>query len=199
MTDRKRLARFAGTVALAVAASALAARPVAADHAGQRQTFAEIVGQAELIVVARVSIGPDGSIILDVERTLKGNAVQRLAFAPTDTAALGKWNRAIVAFTDPTTIDFRAPTIAWHVADDGMIDPEGFQQFPGLPPTLDAMLVAFGQDANEPPAASVAVSVAMAEPSPDNGLQAVFAAVATGVAAAGAVAIVIVRRRRRAQ
>jgi hypothetical protein len=172
---------------------------VAADHAGQRETFAEIVGRAELIVVARVSIGPDGGIILDVERTLKGNAVQRLAFPPTDTAALGKWNRAIVAFTDPTTIDFRAPTIAWHVSDDGMVDPEGFQQFPGLPMTLDAMLVAFGQDANKPPAASVPVSVAMAEPSPDKDSRAVLPAVITGVAAAGVVALVIVRRRWRTQ
>jgi hypothetical protein len=80
-----------------------------------------------------------------------------------------------------------------------MVDPEGFQQFPGLPMTLDAMLVAFGQDANEPPAASAAVSLATAEPSPDNGSQAVLPAVITGVAAAGVIAFVVVRRRRRAQ
>ena len=151
----------------------------------------------KLIVVARVTIGPAGGIVLDVERTLKGNAVKRLAFAPTDTSALGKWNRAIVAFTDPTTIDFRAPTIAWHVADDGTIDPEGFQQFPGLPTTLDAMLVAFGQDVTEPPATSDGISPTTAEPSPVSGSQAVLPAILAGAAITGIVALFIVGRRGR--
>jgi hypothetical protein len=199
VTCPRALARIAGTVLIALAAATYAAGPVAADHGGQRQTFAEIVDQAQVIVLARVSIGPAGGIVLDVERTLKGNPVGRLAFAPTDIAPLNNWDRAIVAFTDPTTIDFRTPTIAWHVADDGTIDPEGFQQFPGLPTTLDAMLVAFGQDPNDSPAASDGVSLATAEVPPGDGSQTVIATVIAGAAATGLLAFLIVRRWRRAQ
>jgi hypothetical protein len=145
------------TAIAGVVAGSLAG-PVFADQGPSAQTFAQIVGEAKLVVVARIDIGPDGGVTLDVERVLKGTAAERLVFPPTDIGPpLDDWKRAIVAFTDPATIDFRAPTIAWHIADDGTIDPEGFQQHPGLPRTLDAMLLAFGQDAIE--SASVPVAV----------------------------------------
>jgi hypothetical protein len=46
----------------------------------------------------------------------------------------------VVAFTDPTELDSRAPTIAWHVTAAGVVDPERYQQYPGTPQTLAALL-----------------------------------------------------------
>ena len=82
---RGRLARFVA-VAIACIAAAAAVGPVAADGGAPAQTFAQIVGKAKLVVVARIDIGPDGGVTLDVERVLKGPAVARLVFPPTDIA-----------------------------------------------------------------------------------------------------------------
>jgi MYXO-CTERM domain-containing protein len=175
------------------------AGPVAADSGPAARTFAQIVGEAKLIVVARIDIGPDGGVTLDVERVLKGTAGARLVFPPTDIAPpLEDWKRAVVAFTDPATIDFRAPTIAWHVADDGTIDPEGYQRYPGLPRTLDSMLVACGQDAIESDAAPVAAPLATQAPLPDDPPPALPVVIA-GAAAIGLAALILIARRRRAQ
>lgn len=194
------LVRVAGAVAIACIAAAAAVGPVAADSGPAAQTFTAIVNQAKLIVVARVDIRPDGGVTLDVERVLKGTAGARLLFQPTDIAPpLEGWKRAVVAFTDPATIDFRAPTIAWHVADDGTIDPEGFQQHPGLPRTLDAMLLAFGQDGIESASAPVAAMPAPPAPGPD-GPPAALPVVIGAVAATGlAVLFFFARWRRRTQ
>ena len=194
-----RLARFVSVTAIAGVVVGSLAGPVFADQGPSAQTFSEIVNQAKLIVVARINIDLGGGVTLDVERVLKGTAVARLVFPPTDIGPpLDDWKRAIVAFTDPATIDFRAPTIAWHVADDGTIDPEGFQQHPGLPRTLDAMLLAFGQDAIESASALDGTLPTPQAPRPDDppALPVVIAgAAATGLAAL----ILLARRRRRAQ
>ena len=175
------------------------AEPVFADQGPSAQTFSEIVNQAKLIVVARINIDLGGGVTLDVERVLKGTAVARLVFPPTDIGPpLDDWKRAIVAFTDPATIDFRAPTIAWHVADDGTIDPEGFQQHPGLPRTLDAMLLAFGQDAIESASALDGTLPTPQAPRPDD--PPALPVVIAGAAATGLAALILLdRRRRRAQ
>jgi hypothetical protein len=194
---RGRLARFVA-VAIACIAAAAAVGPVAADGA-PAQTFAQIVGKAK-VVVARIDIGPDGGVTLDVERVLKGPAVARLVFPPTDIGPpLEGWKRAVVAFTDPATIDFRAPTIAWHVAYDGTIDPEGYQQYPGLPRTLDAMLLAFGQDAIESASAPVAALPTTRAPRPDDPPAALPVVVAGATATGLAALIFLARSRRRAQ
>jgi hypothetical protein len=188
-----------GVTAIAGVFVSSLAGPVAADGGASAQTFAEIVNKAKLVVVARIDIGPDGGVTLDVERVLKGTAVARLVFPPTDIGPpLDGWKRAIVAFTDPATIDFRAPTIAWHVADDGTIDPEGFQQHPGLPRTLDAMLVAFGQDAIESASAPDGALPTPQAPQPDDppALPVVIAGAATTALAA---LILFARWRRRTQ
>jgi hypothetical protein len=196
---RGRLARFV-YVAIACIAAAAAVGPVAADGGAPAPTFAQIVGKAKLVVVARIDIGPDGGVTLDVERVLKGTAVARLVFPPTDIAPpLDDWKRAIIAFTDPATIDFRAPTIAWHVADDGTVDPEGYQQYPGLPRTLDAMLVAFGQDAIESASAPVAALPTTRAPRPDDPPAALPVVVAGATATGLAALIFLARSRRRAQ
>jgi hypothetical protein len=104
----------------------------------------------------------------------------------------------VIAFHDPITIDFRAPTIAWHVADDGAIDPEGFQQLPGLPPTLDAMVAAFGQDATEPAVASVAATTSSPSPSGDDPWPTIIVIVLVSGCVL-AVTLALGRRPRRAQ
>jgi hypothetical protein len=48
-----------------------------------------------------------------------------------------------VAFTDPSQIDSRVPTYAWHVAAGGAVDPERYQQYPGTPQTLSAWIAWF--------------------------------------------------------
>jgi hypothetical protein len=193
---RGRLARFVA-VAIACIAAAAAVGPVAADSGASEQTFAQIVREAKLVVVARIDIGPDGGVTLDVERVLKGTAGARLVFPPTDIGPpLDDWKRAVVAFTDPATIDFRAPTIAWHVADDGTIDPEGFQQYPGLPRTLDAMLLAFGQDATEPASAPGAALPSPPAPRPGDP-PAALPVVIAGAAAIGLAALILFARWRR--
>ncbi len=181
--------------AIACVAAGSIAGPVAADQGPSAQTFSEIVNQAKLIVVAMIDIGPDGGVTLDVERVLKGTPVARLVFPPTDIGPpLDDWKRAIVAFTNPTTIDFRAPTIAWHVADDGTIDPEGFQQYPGLPRTLEATLVAFGQDAIESASAPVGVLLPTPQaPRPED--PPALPVVIAGAAATGLAALIFFARR----
>jgi hypothetical protein len=190
-----RLAQLGGAVALALAAAIASAHPAAADHGGQRPTLADIVAQSQLIVVARVSVDRDG-ITLDVERVLKGDPVEALVFPPTDQKPpLDGWKRAVFAFTDQTTLDTRAPTMAWNVADDGILDPEGFQPTDGLPATLDELIAAFGQGPVEP---AVALGLPLAAPQPDDNPSAIFAAlIAVGIGLLGA--LVLGQRWREAQ
>ncbi len=116
-----------------------------ADSRPSQETFDQLVERSSLIVVATIHRRSDGGLTLGVETVLKGTAATELSFPPTDIAPpIETWSRAVIAFSDASTIDFRAPTIAWHVAADGRIDPEGYQPFAGLPPTLDALLAAFG-------------------------------------------------------
>jgi hypothetical protein len=192
-----RPVRFAGAVAIACMAGAAVVGPVAADRGAPAQTYAQIVGEAKLVVVATIDIAPGGGVALDVERVLKGTGAARLVYPPTDIGPpLEDWKRAVVAFTDPATIDFRAPTIAWHVADDGTIDPEGFQQYPGLPRTLDAMLVAFGQDATESASAPGAALPTPPAPRPGDP-PAALPVVIAGAAAIGLAALILFARWRR--
>lgn len=104
-------------------------------------TFADVIASSRLVVLAGIVHRPGGGITLQVERFLKGVAPAQLAFVPlAATPPFDGWSRAVIAFANPATDDFRAPTIAWHVASDGAIDPEHFQRYRGLPLTLTAML-----------------------------------------------------------
>jgi hypothetical protein len=121
------------------AASLLAAlaAPVAADS-----SFAGVVRDCPLIVLARVAVRSDGAVTLRVEQVLKGHAAAHLPFPPSTPAVQPGWTRAVVAFTDTSTIA-RGVTFAWHVSASGAVDPERLDQFPGIPQTLDAMLAWF--------------------------------------------------------
>src|ERR1700687_2332762 len=103
-----------------------------------------------LIVLVAIRQRADGGFTFDVERVLKGSAPRQLVYPPVAaTPPLGSWRRAVIAFADPATDDYRAPTIAWHVTLDGRIDPERYQQYAGLPMTLAAVLDWFGLPATD--------------------------------------------------
>ncbi len=129
------------------------AQPAAAASPQRLETFAERVAEAKLVALVSVAGSPEAGFVLTVERVFKGRVGARLVFPPPQTITLleAGWNRVVIAFDDPTTLDFRANNIAWHVADDGRLDPEGFQPYPGLPHTLAAMFLYFG-----PPVTSTA-------------------------------------------
>lgn len=138
----------ATALAVWLAASMLltAAAPATANSGPSTTTFADVVARSRLVVLAEVVRRADGGITLNVERVLKGSAGRVLRFAPTLQAAVQPgWARVLVAFTDPTELDFRAPTIAWHVTAAGIVDPERYEQYPGTPQTLAAMLAWFDQ------------------------------------------------------
>jgi hypothetical protein len=133
--------RLAGQVGLSLGLLLAMTGPASADSGPQPRVFVNVVRASRLIVLVTIHHRSDGGYTFDVERVLKGSAGAQLVFAPTLQAAVDPgWARAVIAFSDPTQLDFRTPTIAWHVAPDGRIDPEGYQQFIGLPPTLDAMI-----------------------------------------------------------
>src|SRR6266550_1912309 len=75
------------------------------------------------------AVRSDGGITLHVEQVLKGHAVETLRFPPSAAAVEPGWDRAVVAFTDPSTIA-RGVTFAWHVSASGALDPERLEQFP---------------------------------------------------------------------
>jgi hypothetical protein len=122
--------------------------PTFAAGTSPRPTFADVIAGSRLVVLARIHVRTDGGLRFRVERVLKGHAGRELSYPPLGpTPPVAGWSEAVIAFADPRTDDFRAPTIAWHVAQDGVIDPERFQRYPGLPATLDAMLRYFGAPA----------------------------------------------------
>jgi hypothetical protein len=117
---------------------------------GPPGTFADVVRRSRLIVLVAIRQRADGGFTFDVERVLKGSAPRQLVYPPVAaTPPLGSWRRAVIAFADPATDDYRAPTIAWHVTLDGRIDPERYQQYAGLPITLAAVLDWFGLPATD--------------------------------------------------
>jgi MYXO-CTERM domain-containing protein len=149
-----------------------AAAPVArADSSAQPQTFVALIGSMRLVILARVSGSPDTGFQYTIEQVFKGSAsAPELDFGPDLQAAVQPgWAEAVIAFSNPQTDDFRAPTVAWHVGPDGTIDPEGYQQLPGLPTTLGAMRAFFGATEPTPPAvpsAPGAAASADGSPSP---------------------------------
>jgi hypothetical protein len=148
MLSRLRLSlAVASTMILAL----VLASPLTAASSQQPVTFAQRVAEAKLIALVSVSGDSNSGFVLTVEKVLKGQASAQLVYPGPQliTALEPGWTEVVIAFDDPVTLDFRAGTIAWHVASDGRIDPEGYQQFPGLPPTLTAMLAYFA-----PPATS---------------------------------------------
>jgi hypothetical protein len=50
----------------------------------------------------------------------------------------------LIAFDDPTQLDFRAGTTLCHVTASGRIDTERYQQLPGLSTTVAELLRYFG-------------------------------------------------------
>lgn len=133
-------------IASAVVLGLAAAWPVAASGPVTPQSFAQRVAEAKLVALVSVEGTPATGYVLTVERVLKGRAGSRLVYpAPQWISALQPgWTRVVVAFDNPDELDFRAGNIVWHVTSDGRIDPEHFQSFPGLPPTLAAMFAYFG-------------------------------------------------------
>jgi hypothetical protein len=126
-----------------MAAAALAAPTVASTPS--TTTFADVIARSKLVIFAQVVDRPDGGFTFEVIQVLKGSASARLVYPSINTAPpLAGWSRAVIAFANPANDDFRAPTIAWHVASNGAIDPEHDQRYPGLPLTLGAMLAYFG-------------------------------------------------------
>lgn len=141
-------------VAMTLPATALAA------SSQSPRTFADVVSGMQLIVVADVAGSPEAGVTYTVETFLKGSGPRELRFAASDlqSAVQPGWTRVVIAFSDPTTDEFRAPTIAWHVGSDGAIDPEGYQQYVGLPGTLPAMLAFFGLSSSVGPTTLPTVS-----------------------------------------
>jgi hypothetical protein len=142
-------------LSLAVASSMILAlvlaSPLAAVSSQQPVTFAQCIAEAKLVALVSVAGDSNSGFIVTVEKVLKGQAGVQLVYPGPQliTALEPGWTEVVIAFDDPTTLDFRAGTTVWHVASDGRVDPEGYQQFPGLPPTLTAMLAYFA-----PPATS---------------------------------------------
>ena len=124
--------------------SALVAASILAGRAAADSSFAGAVSGSPLVVLARVAVRSDGGITLHVEQVLKGHAGEILQFPPSDSAVEPGWARAVVAFTDTSTIA-GGVTFAWHVSASGALDPERREQLPGTPQTLDAMLAWFGR------------------------------------------------------
>lgn len=124
--------------------------PAAVANSPSTTAFADVVARSRLVVLAEIDHRPDGGYTVHVERVFKGTARAELVYPPiAATALFDGWSRAVIAFANPATDDFRAPTIAWHVGSDGSIDPEGFQRYPGLPLTLAAMLRYFEAPATD--------------------------------------------------
>ena len=120
-------------------------------------TFDDLIASMKLVVLAQVRGSVTTGYTYAIERTLKGSAGPVLSFGPDLQAAVQPgWTEVVVAFSNPTTDDFRAPTIAWHVTADGTVDPEGYQQYPGLPRTISEMLAHFG--VAQPPSRSPSAS-----------------------------------------
>ena len=153
---------LAGLTACVLLIAAVAA-PAAASTP-DKTTFAGVIAASKLIVLVEIDDQANGGVSLKVERVFKGVAPAQLVYpALLTTPPFAGWARAVIAFADPATDDFRAPTIAWHVASDGAIDPENFQRYPGLPLTLAAMLEYFGA-----PATSTAPAPDPAAPGPSD-------------------------------
>jgi hypothetical protein len=94
----------------------------------------------------------------------------------------------VIAFSDPTTDDFRAPGVAWHVTDDGQIDPERYQQSPGALPDArrdGRLLPALGLEVaapREPSGAAAAMDLdATTTPAPEQ----IIGPPSTGAASGG--------------
>jgi hypothetical protein len=165
-----------------------------ADTGDTLERFADAIAGAKVVVVASVTVRPDEGLVLRVEQVLKGISPHQLVFEPPTMApVLDSGGRAVIAFADLATIDFRAPTYAWIVAADGTIDPGRLQQYPGLPRTLDAMLAFF----NITPGTSTPELENPASPSDPAALPWAAVAVA-GTAALGVAAALALRRRRAA-
>lgn len=143
--------RLSLTVASSMILALVLANPLVAASVPQPVTFAQRVAEAKLIALVTVTGDSNTGFVLTVQQVLKGQAGAQLVYpGPQFVTALEPgWTEVVIAFDDPSTLDFRAGTTVWHVASDGRIDPEGYQQFPGLPPTLTAMLAYFA-----PPATS---------------------------------------------
>ncbi|MEO5966474.1 MAG: hypothetical protein ABIR11_13495 [Candidatus Limnocylindrales bacterium] len=142
----RRLPRSAVLGSAVLIAAAWLAPPALADSGPDQGTFDQLVDRSSLVVVAMVHLAPDGAITLDIRQVLHGGSAPVTTFAPpTFAPVLVDGGVAVIAFTDPASIDFRTPTIAWQVSADGYIDPDRLQQVQGLPPTLAAMYTRFGK------------------------------------------------------
>jgi hypothetical protein len=129
------------------------------------ETFDQLIAGMSLVVVASVSGSASEGYTYTIEHVLKGTVGPTLRLPSDEQSAVQPgWTEVVIAFTDPATDDFRAPTVAWHVAADGTIDPERYAQYPGLPPTLDAMLAAFGLAGSPSPSVAPGPSPTSAAP-----------------------------------
>lgn len=138
-------------VATSLLLGVVLAQPVAAATPVTPQTFAQRVAEAKLVALAGVDGTPESGYVLTIEKVLKGHAGPRIVYPPPQhvTALEPGWGRVLIAFDDPTLLDFRAGNTTWHVTANGRIDPEHYQPYPGLPTTVAELLRYFG-----PPATS---------------------------------------------
>lgn len=172
-------------VATAMLITMVSASSVDAASATTPETFTHRIARAKLVVLANVRQGRY-TVVLDVERVLKGRAGARLVFpngagSPLETG----WRRVVLAMDQPNTFDYRGGATAWHVSPTGQIDAEGFQPFPGRPATVQAMLAYFHVAAPD--------TSTISAPAPPTDVPLWFDLV-VGALAAGAAAYVATRR-----
>ena len=125
-------------LAIALLLGVVLAQPVAAATPVTPQTFAQRIAEAKLVALVSVEGTAATGYVLTIEKVFKGHAGPRLVYPPPQdvTALEPGWGRVLIAFDEPTQLDFRAGNTMWRVTADGRIDPERYQPFPGLPTTV---------------------------------------------------------------
>jgi hypothetical protein len=100
------------------------------------------------------------------------------------------------------SLDPRGGAIAWEVGSDGNLDPSHFQQYPGVPRTIDELLAFFGQA----PVPTATHPFALATPSASTPVRssgdagpdaAVVGAILAALVLLGAIGVAMLRRRTR--
>jgi hypothetical protein len=126
-------------------ASASASR---AATMGPSLPFDASIARTRLVAVAHTRVEPHRLITVTIDRVLHGrappSAVLVFAAAREPPAAVVDGAVVVIAFADSSSIERSAPTLAWQVTDDGIIEPGTLGTSDGLPPTLAAMYTYFG-------------------------------------------------------
>lgn len=150
-TARTRV-RAAVLPAAIAAGLVVGASNASADTTGPQVPFDAVVARARLVVVGTTKLEPGGGVTVVIERVLAGVGPSSgvLHFEGDDPPELVDGGEAVIAFSNPATIDADAPTVAWEVSRDGYVDPDGLARVQDVPPTLAAMYTWFGQPMTAP-------------------------------------------------